>query len=71
MRMFVRTARRVGLGRDRCRHRMDDRCGLGDGRRPLSDDAAVKRLQFMAPLSDKEKQDFSDLWAEVKTAFAG
>jgi len=36
-----------------------------------ADDAAVKRLQFMAPLSDKEKQDFSDLWAEVKTAFAG
>ncbi len=36
-----------------------------------SDDAAVKRLQFMAPLTDKEKQDFSDLWTEVKTAFAG
>ena len=32
-----------------------------------SDEAAIKRLQFMAPLSDKERQDFSDLWAEVKT----
>ncbi|HVM84555.1 MAG TPA: extracellular solute-binding protein [Candidatus Binatia bacterium] len=35
------------------------------------DEASVKRLQFMAPLTDKEKQDYSDLWTEVKTAFAG
>jgi len=35
------------------------------------DDASVKRLRFMAPLSDKEKQDYSDLWTEVKTAYAG
>jgi spermidine/putrescine transport system substrate-binding protein len=36
-----------------------------------SDQEAIKRLQFMAPLSDEEKQKYSDLWAEVKTAFAG
>jgi spermidine/putrescine transport system substrate-binding protein len=36
-----------------------------------ADDAAVKRLQFMAPLTDDEKQKYSDLWTEVKTAFAG
>jgi spermidine/putrescine transport system substrate-binding protein len=36
-----------------------------------SDQEMVKRLQFMAPLSDDEKQKYSDLWAEVKTAFAG
>lgn len=30
----------------------------------------VERLQFMAPLSDKDRQDYSDLWAEVKTEFA-
>jgi spermidine/putrescine transport system substrate-binding protein len=35
------------------------------------DAESVKRLQFMAPLSDKEKQDYSDLWTEVKTAYAG
>jgi spermidine/putrescine transport system substrate-binding protein len=35
------------------------------------DTDAVKRLQFMAPLTDKEKQDYSDLWTEVKTAYAG
>jgi spermidine/putrescine transport system substrate-binding protein len=36
-----------------------------------SDQEAVKRLQFMAPLSDDERQKYSDLWAEVRTAFAG
>jgi spermidine/putrescine transport system substrate-binding protein len=36
-----------------------------------NDQEAIKRLQFMAPLSDEEKQKYSDLWAEVKTAFAG
>ncbi|MES1151874.1 MAG: hypothetical protein ABUL54_08265, partial [Dongia sp.] len=35
------------------------------------DAEAVKRLQFMAPLSDDEKQKYSDLWTEVKTAYAG
>lgn len=35
-----------------------------------SDQSMVKRLQFMAPLSDDEKQKYSDLWTEVKTAFA-
>jgi len=36
-----------------------------------SDQEAIKRLQFMAPLSDDERQKYSDLWAEVKTAYAG
>jgi spermidine/putrescine transport system substrate-binding protein len=36
-----------------------------------ADHEAVKRLQFMAPLSDDERQKYSDLWAEVRTAFAG
>lgn len=35
-----------------------------------SDEAAIKRLQFMAPLSDEERQAYSDLWTEVKTEFA-
>ena len=35
------------------------------------DAEAVKRLQFMAPLSPEEKQKYSDLWTELKTAFAG
>ena len=26
------------------------------------DQAAIKRLQFMAPLSDEERQTYSDLW---------
>lgn len=34
------------------------------------DQQNVDRLQFMAPLSDEERQSFSDLWAEVKTEFA-
>ena len=36
-----------------------------------SDQEMVKRLQFMAPLTDDEKQKYSDLWTEVKTAYAG
>jgi spermidine/putrescine transport system substrate-binding protein len=36
-----------------------------------SDQDMVKRLQFMAPLSDDEKGKYSDLWTEVKTAYAG
>lgn len=42
-----------------------------DPSKPLySDSAAVSRLQFMAPLSDEEKQKYSDLWAEVKAEYA-
>jgi spermidine/putrescine transport system substrate-binding protein len=36
-----------------------------------SNEENIKRLQYMAPLSDDEKQKYSDLWTEVKTAFAG
>jgi spermidine/putrescine transport system substrate-binding protein len=36
-----------------------------------ADKEMVKRLQFMAPLTDDERQKYSDLWAEVRTAFAG
>ena len=36
-----------------------------------NDDAAIKRLQYMAPLSEDERQKYSDLWTEVKTAYAG
>jgi spermidine/putrescine transport system substrate-binding protein len=42
----------------------------GDDKTLYSDQAAIKRLQFMAPLTEKERQDFSDLWTEVKTEFA-
>lgn len=35
-----------------------------------SDEAAMKRLQYMAPLSDEERQSYSDLWTEVKAEFA-
>lgn len=35
-----------------------------------ADEAAISRLQFMAPLSDEDRQKYSDLWAEVKTEFA-
>ena len=35
-----------------------------------SDEAMIKRLQFMAPLTDQERQDYSDLWTEVKTEYA-
>jgi hypothetical protein len=27
-------------------------------------------LQYMAPLSDEERQSYSDLWTEVKAEFA-
>lgn len=40
------------------------------GRQIHSDQAAIKRLQFMALLSDDERQTYSDLWTEVKTEFA-
>jgi spermidine/putrescine transport system substrate-binding protein len=35
-----------------------------------SDKAAIKRLQYMGPLSDEERQAYSDLWTEVKAEFA-
>lgn len=35
-----------------------------------ADEAAIKRLQFMAPISDENRQKYSDLWAEVKTEYA-
>ena len=34
------------------------------------DQASIDRLQFMAPLTDEERQKYSDLWTKVKTAFA-
>ncbi len=40
------------------------------GRKIHSDKAAVARLKFMAPLSDEERQSYSDLWTEVKAEFA-
>lgn len=40
------------------------------GRRIHGDDAAIGRLQFMAPLSDAERQTYSDIWTEVKTELA-
>lgn len=40
------------------------------GRNIHSDEAAIGRLQFMAPLTDAERQSYSDLWAEVKTELA-
>ncbi len=40
------------------------------GRQIHSDQAAIKRLQFMSPLSDEERQQYSDLWTEVKAEFA-
>jgi spermidine/putrescine transport system substrate-binding protein len=35
-----------------------------------TDQAAIDRLTFMAPLSDEERQRYQDLWAEVKTELA-
>lgn len=40
------------------------------GRQIHADQAAIDRLQFMAPLSDEERQRYSDLWASVKTELA-
>ena len=40
------------------------------GRQIHGDQAAIKRLQFMAPLTDEERQTFSDMWTEVKAEFA-
>jgi spermidine/putrescine transport system substrate-binding protein len=42
-----------------------------DPSKPLyGDNTSVSRLQFMAPLTDEEKQKYSDLWAEVKAEYA-
>lgn len=35
-----------------------------------SDEAAMKRLQWMAPLSDEERQTYTQLWNETKAYFA-
>jgi spermidine/putrescine transport system substrate-binding protein len=40
------------------------------GRIIHSDQAAIGRLQFMALLTDEERQTYSDLWTEVKAEFA-
>lgn len=40
------------------------------GRIIHSDQAAIGRLQFMALLTDDERQTYSDLWTEVKAEFA-
>lgn len=40
------------------------------GRQIHADQAAIDRLQFMAPLTDAERQSYSDLWASVKTELA-
>jgi len=39
--------------------------------RKLSDPAVVKRLQFMAPIPDDRRQQWLELWQEVKTYIAG
>ena len=40
------------------------------GRQVHGDEAAIGRLQFMAPLTDAERQSYSDLWTAVKTEIA-
>jgi spermidine/putrescine transport system substrate-binding protein len=46
----------------------NDRLPDGDVGKAIHGDAeAVKRLTYMAPLSDEERQAYSDLWSEVKT----
>ena len=36
----------------------------------LSDPAVIKRLTFMAPVSDDTRKKYDELWNEVKTSFA-
>jgi spermidine/putrescine transport system substrate-binding protein len=36
----------------------------------MGDPAVVERLQFMAPLSDAQRNSYLELWQEVKTYFA-
>lgn len=46
---------------------------LPDGamnRAVLGDPEVVKRLQFMAPMSDEQRAKYQELWDEVKTSFA-
>jgi len=40
------------------------------GRQIHSNGSFKKRLQYMAPLSDAERQAYADLWTEVKTEYA-
>jgi spermidine/putrescine transport system substrate-binding protein len=40
------------------------------GREIHSDEAAIERLQFMAPLSDEERAKYQELWDEAKASFA-
>ena len=35
----------------------------------LGDPEVVKRVQWMAPLSDEQRQKNQELWDEVKTSF--
>jgi spermidine/putrescine transport system substrate-binding protein len=43
----------------------------GDVGKAIHGDAeAIKRLTYMAPLSDQERQAYGDLWSEVKTELA-
>jgi spermidine/putrescine transport system substrate-binding protein len=36
----------------------------------LNDPEVQKRLQFMAPMTDEQRQEYSELWEEVKTYFS-
>jgi spermidine/putrescine transport system substrate-binding protein len=36
----------------------------------LGDPEVVKRLQWMAPLSDEQRKAYQELWDSVKTTFA-
>ncbi|MGE0241858.1 MAG: spermidine/putrescine ABC transporter substrate-binding protein, partial [Parvibaculaceae bacterium] len=36
----------------------------------LGDPEVVKRVQWMAPITDEQKQKNQELWDEVKTSFA-
>ncbi len=40
------------------------------GRQIHTDQAAIDRLQFMAPLSDEERAKYQELWDEAKASFA-
>jgi spermidine/putrescine transport system substrate-binding protein len=40
------------------------------GREIHGDEAAMKRLQWMAPLSDEERQTYQEIWNETKAYFA-
>ena len=36
---------------------------------PVTDPAVVARLQFMAPVPEDRRQEYLELWQEVKTSF--